>query len=390
MARPEAEAGNPAGIYLHIPFCAAICNYCNFNRGLHDDGLRRRYVEALVADIRQWAQTPSIGVDTIFFGGGTPSLLEPVEVARLIEACRETFDLDAGAEITLEANPESAGAISLEGFRAAGVNRLSFGVQSFSDVELRRLGRLHSSLTARQAVARARSAGFDNLSLDLMMWLPGQSLDDWLASIDALVALQPDHASLYLLEIYPNAPLRDEMARAGWSQAPDEDAAAMYVAGLQRLDEAGFEQYEISNVARSRACRSRHNLKYWQGGEWLGFGCGAHSTFDGERWRTVSSTADYVDRMSAGIEVRLDRRVLDRQEQLEEALFMGLRLADGLDLAALSRHHGIDIWSRYGQDLSPYVTAGLLTYESGRLTLTRNGMLLANEVMAVFIGGAVR
>ena len=390
MARPEAEAGNPAGIYLHIPFCAAICNYCNFNRGLHDDGLRRRYVEALVADIRQWAKTPSIRVDTIFFGGGTPSLLEPVEVARLIEACRETFDLDARAEITLEANPESAGAISLEGFRAAGVNRLSFGVQSFSDVELRRLGRLHSSQTARQAVARARSAGFDNLSLDLMMWLPGQSLDDWLASIDALVALQPDHASLYLLEIYPNAPLRDEMARAGWSQAPDEDAAAMYVAGLQRLDEAGFEQYEISNVARSRACRSRHNLKYWQGGEWLGFGCGAHSTFDGERWRTVSSTADYVDRMSAGIEVRLDRRVLDRQEQLEEALFMGLRLADGLDLAALSRHHGIDIWSRYGQDLSPYVTAGLLTYESGRLTLTRNGMLLANEVMAVFIGGAVR
>ena len=390
MARPEAEAVKPAGVYLHIPFCAAICNYCNFNRGLHDDGLRRRYVEALIAEIGQWETSPPIPVDTIFFGGGTPSLLEPAEVARLTATCRQTFALDSRAEITLEANPESAGAIALEGFRAAGVNRLSFGVQSFNDAELRRLGRLHSSQTAREAVARARAAGFDNLSLDLMMWLPGQSTGDWLASIDALVALEPDHASLYLLEIYPNAPLRDEMARAGWSQAPDDDAAAMYVAGLQRLDEAGFEQYEISNVARSSARRARHNLKYWQSGEWLGFGCGAHSTFGGQRWRTVSSTTDYVDRVTARVDVRLDRRVLDPQEQLEEALFMGLRLTDGLDLAALSRHHGIDIWSRYGQDLSPYVTAGLLTYKEGRLALTRNGMLLANDVMAVFIGGAVR
>jgi oxygen-independent coproporphyrinogen-3 oxidase len=390
VVRPEAEAVRPAGVYLHIPFCAAICNYCNFNRGLHDDGLRRRYVDALVTEIRQWQKAPPTPVDTIFFGGGTPSLLEPAEVARLIEACRATFNFHAGAEITLEANPESAGQSSLEGFRAAGVNRLSFGVQSFNDAELQRLGRLHSSQTARDAVTRARSAGFDNLSLDLMMWLPGQSPVDWLASIDALAALEPDHASLYLLEIYPNAPLRDEMARAGWSQAPDEDAAEMYVAGLQRLDEVGFEQYEISNLARSRSRRSRHNLKYWQGGEWLGFGCGAHSTFGGERWRTVSSTAEYIDRVTAGADVRLDRRVIGRQERLEEALFMGLRLSDGLDLGALSHHHGIDIWSRYGQDLTPYVTAGLLTYEAGRLALTRNGMLLANDVMAVFIGGRVR
>jgi oxygen-independent coproporphyrinogen-3 oxidase len=390
VGRLEAEAVKPAGVYLHIPFCAAICNYCNFNRGLHDDGLRRRYVEALAADIRQWATTPAIPMDTIFFGGGTPSLLEAAEVARLIEACRDTFDLDARAEITLEANPESAGAAALEGFRAAGVNRLSFGVQSFSDAELRRLGRLHSSQTARDAVTRARSAGFDNLSLDLMMWLPGQGINDWLASIDALVAIQPDHASLYLLEIYPNAPLRDEMARAGWSQAPDEDAAEMYVAGLQRLDEAGFEQYEISNVARSRARRSRHNLKYWQSGDWLGFGCGAHSTFSGERWRVVSSIPDYIDRVRGGADVRLDRRFLSPEEQFEEALFMGLRLTDGLDLAVLSRRHGIDIWSRYGQDLSPYLTAGLLTFTEGRLALTRNGMLLANDVMTVFIRGAVR
>ena len=379
-----------AGIYIHIPFCAAICNYCNFNRGLHEDGLRRRYVDALVADIRGSADA-TIAADTIFFGGGTPSLLAPSELGRIIQACRDSFDLDPGAEITVEANPESSTGEILEGFRAAGANRLSFGVQSFRDEELRRLGRLHSSQTARDAVRLARAAGFDNLSLDLMMWLPGQSTAEWLVSVDALIDQQPDHASLYLLEIYPNAPLRDEMARAGWSVAPDDDAAEMYLEGLARLDRAGFEQYEISNVARPASRRSRHNLKYWQEGEWLGFGCGAHATFRGERWRTVSATADYIDRVTAGQDVRLDRRTLGEEERVEEALFMGLRVTDGLDLHHLHGRYGIDIWARYGQDLASYVTAGLVVHEPGhRLALTRDGMLLANDVMSVFIGGTVR
>lgn len=390
MPGASYEGGGAAGIYIHTPFCAAICNYCNFNRGVHDDGLRRRYVDALIADIHSSADS-AIKADSIFFGGGTPSLLEPQEVSRIIEACRHSFGVAADSEITLEANPESSSRERLEGFREAGVNRLSFGVQSFRDEELQRLGRLHSSQTARQAVALARAAGFDNLSLDLMMWLPGQTPAHWLESVDALIALQPDHASLYLLEIYPNAPLRDEMARARLSPAPDDDAAEMYLGGLERLERAGFEQYEISNVSRPRARRSRHNLKYWQEGDWLGFGCGAHATFRGERWRTVSGTADYIDRVGSGADVRLDRRVLTAEEKLEEALFMGLRLTDGVDLAALSRHHGIDIWLRYGQDLAPYVSAGLLVHEPGsRMALTRRGMLLANDVMAVFIGGPVR
>lgn len=379
----------PIGLYLHIPFCAAICNYCNFNRGLHDEGWRRRYVEALVADIRRHA-APDVAVDTIFFGGGTPSLLTPGEVARILTACRESYAVAGDAEVTLEANPESASAEALDGYRAAGVNRLSFGVQSFQDAELKRLGRLHSSATARLAVTRARAARFDNLSLDLMMWLPGQSPADWLASVDALIDVGPDHASLYLLEVYPNAPLKDEMARAGWSVAPDDDAAAMYLDGLDRLDRAGYQQYEISNVARAGR-RSRHNLKYWQEGEWIGFGCGAHSTYAGERWRTLSSTVEYVERIAAGADVRLDRRRLDPPERLEEALFMGLRLVEGLDLPAISERHGVDIWARYGQDLATFVHAGLLVHEPGRrLALTRAGMLLANEVMSVFIGRAVR
>ena len=181
------------------------------------------------------------------------------------------------------------------------------------------------------------------------------------------------------------------MARRGWSVAPDDDAAEMYVEGLERLDDAGYEQYEISNVARPAARRSRHYLKYWQEGQWLGFGCGAHSTFGGERWRTLNSTSEYVKLVGSGAEVRLDRRTLGAQERLEEALFMGLRLVEGLDLADLRERHGVDIWVRYGQDLTRFVQAGLLIHEPHRrLALTRAGMLMANEVMSVFIGRAVR
>src|SRR5947209_1043601 len=295
------------GLYLHIPFCSAICNYCNFNRGLFDADLKRRYVDALVREITACAadqssivnHQSSMKADTIYFGGGTPSLLEPEEIARIIRACDEAFDVAADCEVTLEANPETVTEARLAGYRAAGVDRLSFGVQSFRDEELRRLSRLHGADRARAAYAEARAAGFDNVSLDLMMWLPGQRVDDWLESVDAAAALGPEHLSLYLLEVYPNAPLKEEMARAQWSQAPDEDAAAMYLTAMERLDAAGYEQYEISNVARPGR-RSRHNLKYWTDGDWLGFGCGAHSTRDGVRWKNVSSTEEYVERLARG------------------------------------------------------------------------------------------
>lgn len=374
------------GLYLHIPFCSSICNYCNFNRGLLDEAVKRRYVEALVAHIRQSAE-PGTPADTVFLGGGTPSLLAPGEVRALLEACREGFALAPDAEVTLEANPETVSLESLEGYRAAGVNRMSFGVQSFRDDELRRLGRLHSAETARRAARLARQAGFDNLSLDLMLWLPGQRPGDWLESVDALIEVGPEHASLYLLEIYPNAPLKDEMARSGWSVAPDDDAAEMYLEGLARLDRAGYQQYEISNVARPASRRSRHNLKYWQQGEWLGFGCGAHATRGGERWRVVAGTTEYIERIASGQGVELDRRVMGAPERLEEALFMGLRLAKGLDLAALRQRYDVDVWRQYGAELERYVSAGLLFHDpERRLALTRQGMLLANEIMTVFIG----
>jgi oxygen-independent coproporphyrinogen-3 oxidase len=375
------------GLYVHIPFCTAICNYCNFNRGLFDPDLKARYVSALIEEIGRAGDGSA--ADTIFFGGGTPSLLEPREIDAIIAACRNAFAMAAGAEITLEANPESVSAARLAAYREAGVNRVSFGVQSFDDEELRRLSRLHTASRAELAITEARRAGFDNVSLDLMMWLPRQTVGGWLRSVEGLIAIRPDHASVYMLELYPNAPLREEMARAQWSQAPDDDAAEMYLQGMSRLEEAGYGQYEISNVALPGR-ESRHNLKYWQDGEWLGFGCGAHSTRYGARWKNIASTEEYVAAVTAGARLITDERRLSKEERLEEALFTGLRLTAGIDLGEMQKRHGVDVWARYGADLITFADEGLLVYDGGSLKLTRRGMLLAHEIMAVFISSAVR
>jgi oxygen-independent coproporphyrinogen-3 oxidase len=375
------------GLYVHIPFCSAICNYCNFNRGLFDTDLKNRYVGALLTEIARKADgSPA---DTIFFGGGTPSLLEPQEVRGVIDACRDSFAVALDAEITLEANPETVTHDRLRAFREAGINRLSFGVQSFRDEELHRLSRLHSAARAREAFEMAREAGFENISLDLMMWLPQQSVEDWFSSVDALAALGPEHASLYLLEIYPNAPLKDTMARSKWSLAPDDDAAEMYLGAMSRLDDAGYGQYEISNVSQP-GFQSRHNLKYWTDGEWIGFGCGAHSTRNGVREKNVAATEDYISAVADGRPVGSERRVLTPQERVEEAVFTGLRLTQGVRLDAVRSRYGIDLWDHYGRDLRPFVDQRLLIYDGDVIRLTRDGMLLANEVMTVFIGPPVR
>ncbi len=370
------------GLYVHVPFCSSICNYCNFNRGLLDDELKRRYVEAVSAEIARSGDGSA--ADTIYFGGGTPSLLAPAEVARVVDACRRAFAVRSGAEVTLEMNPETVTVDYVSAVREAGVSRLSIGVQSFDDGELARLGRRHSADGAAAALAAARAAGCRDVSLDLMLWLPAQTRDRCAASVDRLVDLAPDHASLYLLEVYPNAPLRDEMARAGWSQAPDDDAASMYLDALRRTDAAGLAQYEISNVARPGR-RSRHNLKYWEDGEWLGFGCGAHSKRDGWRWRNVSETARYVDAVARGESPARERRALPAAERLGDALFMGLRLTQGIDLGAIRRRYGVDALERYGTRLAPFLEAGMLVAGADRLRLTRRGMLLANEVMQAFV-----
>ena len=378
---PSADRG-PLGLYLHIPFCEAICNYCNFNRGLLDGARKQRYLHALGREIDTCADLGS--VDTLFFGGGTPSVLTPAEVASLIARCRAVADFASGTEITIEMNPETASVQRREGYLEAGVTRLSLGVQSFRDEELERLGRVHDAARAVEAFAQARAAGFDDINIDLMVWLPDQTVLQWMESVDRLTDLGPDHVSLYLLELYPNAPLREEMARGGWSQAPEERAVEMYRLGLDRLEAAGYEQYEISNVAK-RGCRSRHNLKYWSDGAWIGFGCGAHSTRGGVRWHNVSEVGEYVSRVGSGRSPVAIRRRVSAEERLADVMFLGLRLSNGIDLAEVRRRYGVDVWARWGSELGVCVEAGLLVREAEKLRLTRDGMLLSSEVMQVFV-----
>ena len=374
------------GLYVHVPFCSSICNYCNFNRGLLDSSLKSAFVDAVLAEIRRAATEYNLGArpDTLYFGGGTPSLLTPSDIAAIVEESRRSLRLRGGAEITLEANPETVDRCLAEQFRAAGVNRLSFGVQSFRDEELGRLARMHSAQRARHAIAEAREARFDNISIDLMMWLPEQSTAEWLVSIEEAIRVAPDHISLYILEVYPHLPLKEEIDRHGWQQQPDETAADMYESAMVMLEEAGYEQYEISNGSRAGR-RSRHNLKYWTDGQWLGFGPGAHSTWQGSRWRNLSGTADYVRSVACGASVKVDVRQLSAEERLGDALFTGLRLADGIDVESLTRRYGVDVLLRFGERLAPFYDAGILSIEDGRMRLTRKGMLLANEVMLVFV-----
>lgn len=379
----DGRVHDTVGLYVHVPFCTVLCPYCHFTRGVYDAARTGRYLDALVREIGQSGEGEP--VDSIYFGGGTPSLLAPRDVARVIAACRVRFAVRPDAEITLEANPESLTPATLEGYREAGVTRLSIGVQSFRDEELLRLGRAHDATRARQAVKEARAAGVETISLDLMLGLPGQTLEAWLASVDALVELDPDHASLYLLELWPGAPLAADAARARWPPPGDDEAADMYESGLERLERAGYVQYEISNVARPGRW-ARHNLKYWTGGHWYGFGVGAHATVRGRRWTNVARIDDYIARLEAGRSPRGGEEGLTPGAQLEEALFMGLRLAGGVDEVALARRYGVDVWGRYGRDLAPSVEVGLLVRERGRLRLTRRGMLVSTAILSVFVG----
>jgi oxygen-independent coproporphyrinogen-3 oxidase len=387
--RALTAAGDaPIGLYLHVPFCAALCRYCTFTRTVTDPDLERRYVAALGREIRGGiaghAPGPRPAADTIYFGGGTPSLLAPADVAALIRACRECADLADDAEITLEANPETLTPERLAGYREAGVNRLSLGVQSFVDEELRRLGRIHDQARAREAFADARRAGFDNVSLDLMLALPGQTRADLRVSVDRLAELAPEHASVYLLEVYPRSPLAEEMARQRWTRASDDEAADLYLETMERLEEAGLGQYEISNLARPGR-RSRHNLKYWTDGAWAGFGCGAHSTVGDQRWNNVMSLSDYLDRVESGRPPVAGRHRRSARERMEEAIFMGLRLTEGIALARIRSDHGVDVMERWGGELAAFEEAGLLEHDGERLRLTRRGMLLANDVMITFL-----
>jgi oxygen-independent coproporphyrinogen-3 oxidase len=376
------------GVYIHFPYCRKRCPYCDFAVHARQKIPHDRYADVVVDELAVRAkQFAGRRVVSIYFGGGTPGLWRPDCIARVVAAVRARFDIDGdGAEITVEANPDDLPPAQLAGLRAAGVNRLSLGVQSFAPKHLAALGRLHGADEARAAVAHARAAGFDNLSLDLMFALPGQTMAELDADLDALLALAPEHLSIYNLTVEERTAF-GALQRRGLLMLPDGGLAAdMYQRVMARVAAAGLEHYEISSYARAGR-RAVHNTLYWRGGEYLGLGCSAASFRrdgdGGERFSNVRSVDDYFAAQQTGHapaeHERLDAAALDR-----EALWLGLRLLDGIDRAAHARVHGADPVARHAREIQRLTEEGLLSITPERIRLTPRGVLFADEVAARF------
>jgi oxygen-independent coproporphyrinogen-3 oxidase len=372
-----------AGLYIHIPFCRSRCSYCDFATGLYESGLAERYVRALVEEIGS-SNEAAARVDTIYFGGGTPSLLAPGQLDQILLALHEKFDVDPASEITLEINPGSITLEKLREFRSLGINRASFGAQTFDDRELAKLGRSHTAADTRRTFHDLRAAGFANVSFDLIAGLPGQTLDGWQRNVAEALQLRPEHLSFYLLEIHPDTPLAQHIER-GIQPAPDDDlAAVMYESMLERATQAGYEHYEISNLCRP-GFQSRHNTKYWTGAPYFGFGCSAHS-YDGakRRWSNHHDMLEYVRLVEKGFLPISKKQVLTENDIRAEALFLGLRLMRGVNLQQYREAFGVDLLAKHLVELERFQAAGLIELDE-ELKLTRNGALLSNEVFSAFV-----
>jgi oxygen-independent coproporphyrinogen-3 oxidase len=383
---------NHAGIYLHIPFCATRCHYCNFATGGYESELAARYVRALTqeiataeSDMQQSAVRRVMReVDTIYFGGGTPTTLSVAQFENLLHQLRQTFTVSAEAEITAEANPGSVSLEYLQTLRALGINRLSFGVQSFADDELQMIGRTHSASEAREAIALARRAGFENISLDLIAGLPQQRRETWQMNLREAFALAPDHLSVYLLELYKDAPLLHRVQRGELQAIDDELTVEMYNALCDEAARQGFEHYEISNWSRP-GFSSRHNLKYWTSVPYWAFGISAAGYDGAMRWSNTRKLHEYLQRLESGASPVAETIELSNDDRQSEAIFLQLRLKDGVNLPAHQLRFGVNVRARYAEELQRLDEAGLIEFSGDNLKISRAGKVLANEVFAAFV-----
>ncbi|HEV2884523.1 MAG TPA: radical SAM family heme chaperone HemW, partial [Pyrinomonadaceae bacterium] len=351
---------NQAGIYIHIPFCRSRCSYCDFATGMYTADLAERYVRSLVKEIESFGEDSKRPVDTIYFGGGTPSLLSPAQLETLLRIVSERFTVSPGVEVTMEMNPGTVTPEKLADFKTLGINRASFGAQTFNDSELARLGRSHTAQETRQTFRYLRDAGFDNVSFDLIAGLPGQTLDGWHRNLDEAFALRPEHLSFYLLEVHQGTPLADHIRR-GIQPVPDEELAAeMYEVMLERSAAAGYEHYEISNLCLP-GYQSRHNTKYWTGAPYYGFGCSAHS-YDGgfRRWANERDIVSYLEMIERDKSAVIVETALTQDDRQAEAVFLGLRMMNGFSVARYREFFGTDLRETHAADLARFRDAGLI------------------------------
>jgi len=397
---------NAVGCYVHIPFCVRKCAYCDFNSySGYTDGSVARYVRALTLEIRRSLLHPSPGtgegsasargvgaalpgacpVDTIFFGGGTPTAIPATDEAALLHAVLETLPVTPDAEITTEANPGTMDVQHLEVLRAAGFNRISFGVQSFDGDLLKTLDRIHSAEEAKNAVKAARAAGFQNVSLDLMFALPRQTLAQWQDTLDQALALDTDHLSLYSLIVEEGTGFYTLQQKGRLPLPSDDLAADMFALARETAQGAGYSQYEIANFARPGR-ESRHNLHYWRNEPYYGFGCGAVAYLDGARRMNVKSPAKYAEAVEDGSDLTLSTETLTAEETMAETMMLGLRLTqEGVDCRRFQERFGIDPREKFAAEIATFTQRGLLEVAGDTLRLTPQGIFLASEVMVAFV-----
>lgn len=378
---------NMWGLYIHIPFCPYKCIYCDFDSGVYPKSLLADYLAALREEIFRAGEDDALAglvADTIYFGGGTPSVLSGEQVEEILDTVRRCFTLREPVEITLEANPGTLTGEKVRRYAAAGVNRVSVGAQSFNEDELKMLGRIHTAREIGRSLDVLREAGIENINLDVIAGLPHQTMARWERTMDELFALRPRHVSMYLLDVHEETALADLIGK-NVLPPPDEDLmAAAYYAFVDRATAEGYEHYEISNFCQP-GYRSRHNLKYWSDEPYLGFGCSAHSYDLTRRWWNLPTPTAYIAAMRTCGTARAGAISLAPDERAREALFLGLRRREGITLPDFYERYGVDILARYGHDLESAREHGLIEWEGERLKLTRKGLILANEVFAVFV-----
>ncbi|OGV96135.1 MAG: hypothetical protein A3I04_06185 [Nitrospinae bacterium RIFCSPLOWO2_02_FULL_39_110] len=401
------------GIYIHIPFCIKKCGYCDFNSYEGMEGVIDEYVRAVKREISLISYELSAisyqpyKVISIFFGGGTPTILKSWQLLEILESCKKLFNLKTDAEITIEANPETLTLDKLKKLRRGGFNRISIGVQSFNDKLLKRLGRVHDSKKAYQGILSARNEGFENISIDLMFGIPDETLKDWEDDIETTIKLNPEHISTYNLTIEEGTQFEKLYSEAKASHyLPDEDRQVeMYERGIGLLTGTGYEHYEISNFAKACSERSEsngrkclHNQIYWRNEEYLGIGAGAHSYMDGERRWNIKNPEEYINRLK--IRERHAKRKpsafslqpptagserLDGNKVMGETIMMELRILEGINLKSFKKRFGVEIKSTFSDAISRLLSNNLIIFENGHLKLTHKGLLFYNDVAAEFL-----
>ncbi|MGB2866987.1 MAG: radical SAM family heme chaperone HemW [Bacteroidota bacterium] len=379
-----------SSLYLHIPFCEHKCIYCDFYSIAPNEkpdsynALVVRFLQGLRQEIELRSQDSQFKepFETIFFGGGTPSLLSPSIVEEILNLLSKKFSLKEGAEITLETNPGTVDLATLRGFRKAGVNRISMGIQSFHDDDLKFLTRIHSAAQAKECVRNAFEAGFDNVSFDLIFALPNQTRARWQSNLHQAMELSPAHISCYSLIVEPNTPLQRMVEAKQVTPLAVEEDAALYELTMEFLGAHGYTQYEVSNFARP-GFKSLHNSNYWNHKNYLGFGPSAHSFWNGKRWWNVSSIVNYLDRVEANAVPVAGEETLTQKQLMEEAIFLGLR-SEGVDVAGFRRKFEKDLLTDYGPTIDALVDSGLALFEDNRLRLTSKGYSLCDEICCSF------